>query len=715
MKEPLITQLSIISLFNSLTSDEKVYAHHLSRAAWAGTRIILSQVSPESPHIFDLIRELYKACGSNWESLLDQTTVSSRPRNESEKYLQEFLRYAATFLSNMGNYYGEGDQKFVPDIPESFLHGISAVSPLAVELCRICAPAICSSTPTHLGFPSTVAQSAYYVGPLQINQDEIGMLTPIFSESNIWPRSSRVSKDTNSTGSAVVFNILQASIEKSESPKPLDQLKNGAAITTVKRDHSLNLEKVNAHIRAARHAATDPLRIEFLDYYEMFFQTGDRKHFDNSQRVWMKDKQPRVETFFGFNHKYRDPAGERAEFQGFVGLPDVEGSKELNALQRDAQRYIATLPRVNGFQGHGGSNGPFELDEFHPPDFNAIHALTYAATNLFTGLSMPAFCDNWKDYAWKKIMVKNRDQAMRVGDPSQGEPAWFIAESERTRYLQHVDHSVTFKVALYELFGHGTGKLLCEYDSDSPKRYNFDIENPPVNPLTRKPISTWYHPGQQTSSVFGELDMSLEECRAEAIAAYLTFDEGILSTLGYSDTSEITADDIIYNVYLAFGQLGIAALNSYQPEDKKWSSTHDRARFGIVRTLVATNNFMKVDYDDASSPPRVTVSIDRVRLLKTARPTIASLMTKLHVWRCSADASAAIEFYSELTNVDEFWLRVRDVAVAKVKNQAPRLFVQANTILEDDVQNENGTPRVRIVEYDTTVEGVIQSWCDRVV
>lgn len=124
---------------------------------------------------------------------------------------------------------------------------------------------------------------------------------------------------------------------------------------------------------------------------------------------------------------------------------------------------------------------------------------------------------------------------------------------------------------------------------------------------------------------------------------------------------------------------------------------------------------MKVEYDAESLPPSVTVSIDRARLLKTARPAIATLMTKLHVWRCSADAPAATEFYGQLTNVDEFWLRVREVVVSKVKNQAPRIFVQANTALEDDVRNEDGTPRVRIVEYDTTVEGVIQSWCERVI
>ena len=145
-------------------------------------------------------------------------------------------------------------------------------------------------------------------------------------------------------------------------------------MTTTNGDHSIELEKINSHLRAARQVTQTPLREEFLDYYEKFFQTGDMSIFDNSQRVWMKDKQPRVETFFGFNLKYRDPAGARAEFQGVVGLLDADGSKELNALQRDAQTYIATLPWVDGFQGKGGANGPLiEMDEFHAPDFNAVY------------------------------------------------------------------------------------------------------------------------------------------------------------------------------------------------------------------------------------------------------------------------------------------------------------------------------------------------------
>ncbi|EAU32028.1 predicted protein [Aspergillus terreus NIH2624] len=597
---------------------------------------------------------------------------------------------------------GEGDQNFVPDVPESFLHAICAVSPAALDLCKQCGPAICASTPSHLGYPSRIAQSSYYVGQVQITREEIDQLAPLLVKANIRPRHSRVCKDLDETGAHVVFNILQASVDKSDSPEPLGTLSNGAPVTSTKGDHSLELDKINTHLRAARQVTDHPLRVEFLSYYERYFQTGDMGLFDNAQRVWMKDKQPRVETFFGFNHKYRDPAGARAEFQGFVGLLDSDGSRELNALQQDAQKYIATLPWVDGLQGQGGANGPFEMDEFQAPDFNAVYALAYAATNIFTGLSMPAFCDNWIDYAWKNLMVKTRDQALRVGELSQGEPAWFIAEAERTTYLQHVDQSVTFKVALHELFGHGTGKLLSQL---GPDEYNFDIKNPPMNPLTGTPITSWYSQEQRTSSVFGEMDMSLEECRAEAIAAYLAFDKGILSTMGYSDSSDITADDCRFSIWQEQKERKAAVI--------KWTSAHDRARFGILRTLMAADNFMRVVYEE--DPPLLTVHIDRARLESIARPAISTLMTKLHVWRCSADGPAATDFYGQLTEVDGVWLRIREVVVDRVKNQAPRLFVQANTILEEGTIDSDTGPRVRVVEYDTTVEGVIQSWCEREV
>lgn len=69
-----------------------------TRAAWNGTRIILRQVSPEANGIFDLIMALYHSCDGKWEQLATEAGVSVQE-------LENFLDYAATFLSNVGNYF----------------------------------------------------------------------------------------------------------------------------------------------------------------------------------------------------------------------------------------------------------------------------------------------------------------------------------------------------------------------------------------------------------------------------------------------------------------------------------------------------------------------------------------------------------------------------------------------------------------------------------
>lgn len=68
------------------------------RAAWNGTRIILRQVSPEANGIFDFIMALHHSCDGNWEQLATETRVSVQE-------IEKFLNYAATFLSNVGNYF----------------------------------------------------------------------------------------------------------------------------------------------------------------------------------------------------------------------------------------------------------------------------------------------------------------------------------------------------------------------------------------------------------------------------------------------------------------------------------------------------------------------------------------------------------------------------------------------------------------------------------
>lgn len=109
---PLSTPLSSLeasAAFSGLSQREKLYCHHLSRAAWEGGPICLLQTSPESVPIFLLLKELFSR----------QTPASLQAAVESTVSEEEFralMLYTAGVFTNAGNYKGFGDTKIIPGI-----------------------------------------------------------------------------------------------------------------------------------------------------------------------------------------------------------------------------------------------------------------------------------------------------------------------------------------------------------------------------------------------------------------------------------------------------------------------------------------------------------------------------------------------------------------------------------------------------------------------
>jgi len=149
----------------------------------------------------------------------------------------------------------------------------------------------------------------------------------------------------------------------------------------------------------------------------------------------------------------------------------------------------------------------------------------------------------------------------------------FVDVSEAEIFQRHKYPAYYWWVVLHELLGHGTGKLMVE---ESKGYFNFDIQNPPLDPLTRKSITSWYKPGQTWTGQFGDLATTVDECRAELVGAYLMDDKELLSLFGFTDTSEITADDLTYNMYLQLGVDGLRGLANFNADDGKWGQAHSR-------------------------------------------------------------------------------------------------------------------------------------------
>lgn len=102
---------------------------------------------------------------------------------------------------------------------------------------------------------------------------------------------------------------------------------------------------------------------------------------------------------------------------------------------------------------------------------------------------------------------------------------------------------------------------------------------------------------------------------------------------------------------------------------------------------------------------RLTVHVDRSRIVSHLKPALGQMLLRLHMYRCTADVTACRIYYEELSRVDGKYLKWRETVLAN--KPPPLIFVHANTCLNGDV--------VSMKEYDPTVEGIIKSWVERAV
>lgn len=668
----------------------------------------MRQVSPESEPIYDLILALYRACNGNWNGLAQKTNVS-------EDNLRFFLEYAAMFLGQAGNYKGFGDAKFIPRLPPDALEALASTTPetkAAFQKANSTGGGIYETseqTMMHLGYPP-LHMTTYYPDSPSIVKDEITAIGDLLEKKGLALENTRLRKTASGD-----FELLIASSisnppvthrDLQEDTFALDGKLQGKTLRLIFGDYQEEMAKIAHSIKQAELNAANDNQKRMLDAYAKSFGTGSIEAFKESQRIWVKDQKPALETNLGFVETYRDPHGVRGEWEGFVALvcvadllmcsnlltPDqvnMERTRAFGTLVDNAEHMIPKLPWGKGF----------EKDKFLSPDFTSLEVLSFAGSGLPAGINLPNYDDIRQNLGFKNVSLGNVLSAK-----APNEPIPFIAEKDLEVYRRCRDPAFEVQVGIHELLGHGTGKLLQE---TTPGQYNFDIANPPISPVTGKPVSTWYKPGQTWGSVFGATSSSYEECRAECVAMALACDFSILKIFGFGDGTEDMAGeagDVLFTAYLQMARAGLVALEFWDPKSQKWGQAHMQARYSILRTFLdAGDDFVQLSYtkEDLSD---LEIHLDRSKILSHGRPAVEKYLQKLHVYKSTADIEAGLALYNGITSVDQWWgTKVREVVL---KNKVPRkVFVQANTFLVGD--------QVTLQEYEPTLEGMIQSFAER--
>lgn len=697
---PSVVRLEIAKHFDALTDQQKRYAHYISKASFAGNRIVLRQVSPESEHIYDLIIALHRSSGGDWKALAKKAAVS-------DEAVTHFLEYAAQFLGNSGNYKSFGDSKFLPRCSEADVAALAATSPDAEKHYKATAGAIFSAAKPgllHLGFPEEGHLTTYYPDSPHITKDEITAIAKFSGDKGLLPENNRVRKSEDGN----VFEILIASavtqvpggsggdIGKETEFKIQDGPLAGKTVKLVYGDYAAEMSKITEYSRKAAENADNETQKNMHESYAKSFEEGSLLAFKDSQRYWIRDKGPMVECNIGFIETYRDPAGMRGEWEGFAAMVNLERTRAFGALVDAAPGLIPILPWSKDF----------EKDKFLSPDFTSLEVLTFCGSGIPAGINIPNYDDIRQSEGFKNVSLGN---VMSAKAPNEKIP--FIAPEDLEIYQKYRDASFEVQVGLHELTGHGCGKLLQE---TAPGQYNFDVKNPPVSPITNKPVTTWYKPGQTWSSVFGGLAGAYEECRAELVAMYLGCEFPVLKIFGFGDGSVDMAGeagDVLYASYLQMARMGLVSVEFWDPKSRKWGQPHCQARFAILKCfLEAGDNFCTLEEVKDPASGAVTdlvIRLDREKILTTGRKAVGDFLQKIHVYKATADVETGTKFFSDMTDVGlEYWgTKVRDVVLEH--KQPRKVFVQANTYLDD------ATGKVVCKEYEPSLEGIVQSWADR--
>jgi dipeptidyl-peptidase-3 len=668
-KEQPIFSLKCENAFKSLTLKEKKYAHFISQACFAGSPIILYQTSLESPVIFTIFQKLFS--GDSIEKMEKESIKKGITKEE----FNDFLQYVTCFYGNMGNYKSFGDTKFIPRISkEKFELILQCSSNLEfkkdiLNLFEKYKDKIysCTKKELSLGLEEN-GISTYYSE--NITRADIKIVREFMQQKNLSPYNTRLWKLDNN-----LFEIKIASVFI--KPKETYIFKDYIIYITY-GDHQKFLSDVVKYLEEAIPYSANEIQKNMLKKYINSFNNGSIEDHKDSQRFWIKDMSPIVECNLGFIESYRDPEGERGEWEGFVAIVNKEMSEKFANLVKNAEKFIELLPWGKSF----------EKDKFLKPDFTSLEVLTFSTSGIPSGINIPNYDDIRQTEGFKNVSLGNVLSATSPTKPT------FIRDEEIELYQQYETKSFEVQVAIHELLGHGTGKLFSQNEKGE---FNFSLDL--IHPFTNTKINSYYKLGETWDSKFLSYASTMEECRAECCGLYLCTNPELLSIFGYKDP--IIQKNVYYINWLMMIRNGIRALEFYNPETKKWGQAHMQARFAIFHALLKAGNeliYIQKEKDNA------LIFLDREKIPTIGLKVIGEFLYKLQVYKSTADVENGIKFYQEYCSVTDEFNELREIAI--LKKEPRKVFIQPLTKMED-----NGD--INYIEYPNTTYGMIQSFIDR--
>jgi dipeptidyl-peptidase-3 len=254
-----------------------------------------------------------------------------------------------------------------------------------------------------------------------------------------------------------------ASRMKNDDPQPISwglnskmTKQNGVVVEKVWKEGGMYgpaIEKIVYWLEKASAVAENKKQKKSLDLLIQYYKTGDLKTWDEYNIAWVADVDSRIDVVNGFIEVYGDAIGKRASYESVVSMKDMEATKRIAAIAKEAQWFEDHSPIA-------AEHKKKEVKGITAKVITVIQEAGDGAPSTPIGINLPNA--NWirQQHGSKSVSLGNIVHSYNiVGAKSPMLKEFAENEAQIKRAQQHGALSGDLHTDMHEVIGHASGQI----------------------------------------------------------------------------------------------------------------------------------------------------------------------------------------------------------------------------------------------------------------
>ncbi len=217
--------------------------------------------------------------------------------------------------------------------------------------------------------------------------------------------------------------------------------------------YSPAIEKIVYWLEKAVNVAENDQQKKTLQLLVEYYKTGDLKKWDEYNIAWVNDVNSRLDVVNGFIEVYGDAIGKRASYESVVSMKDMEATKRIAAIAKEAQWFEDNSPIQPNHKKK-------EVKGITAKVITVIQEAGDAAPSTPIGINLPNA--NWirQQHGSKSVSLGNIVHAYNeAGKTSPMLKEFAVSEEQIKRAKEFASLAGDLHTDMHEVIGHASGQI----------------------------------------------------------------------------------------------------------------------------------------------------------------------------------------------------------------------------------------------------------------